>query len=270
MRIYNGDLKATHFMNVDLDVSSRFDLQPLVSALGKRVRVYYLERVKRTYRAALAVEKPTKDADSTILAFCELIQSLSEDDLRHWQDAKTREFNIGIQAGVRPHDSLFLVEAETLKTVAAIGGCIGVTVYPPEQSKRKGSASQFLSVDLDMQSRFDLQPLVSALATRAYALHAERLKRTYHASFELETRPKDVDGTIRAFCNLIQRVPAAERQHWHDAKIREFNIGIQAGKSEPAGQYLVKADTVKSVAALDARIGITVYRPEPVKRAKPC
>jgi len=270
MVIYKGDLKATHFMNVDLDISSRFDLQPPVSALGKSVRVYYIERVKRTCCASLAVSKLTKDEDSTIRAFCGLIKSLPEAEFQNWQDEKIREFNLGIQAGVRPHSSLFVVEAETMKTVAAVRGCIGITVYAPEQSKRKGLTTHFLNVDLDIQSRFDLQPLVSALDKKAYALRLERVKRTYFASLEVEKATQDVDAAIRAFCKLIQRLPEAERRHWHDAKIREFNIGTQAGMSSTVGEFLVKAETVKAAAALEARIGITVYRPEPVKRATPC
>jgi hypothetical protein len=37
MTISNGDPEATHFLNVDLDIHSKSDLQPLVSALGEEV-----------------------------------------------------------------------------------------------------------------------------------------------------------------------------------------------------------------------------------------
>jgi hypothetical protein len=38
-----GRSPATEFLNVDLDIYSRFDLQPLVKALGKKVIILYVE-----------------------------------------------------------------------------------------------------------------------------------------------------------------------------------------------------------------------------------
>jgi hypothetical protein len=34
--VINKDKETTHFLNVDLEIYSKSDLQPLVSALGKR------------------------------------------------------------------------------------------------------------------------------------------------------------------------------------------------------------------------------------------
>jgi|HubBroStandDraft_1064217.scaffolds.fasta_scaffold373939_2 hypothetical protein len=44
-----GRSPATEFLNVDLDIYSRFDLQPLVKALGKKVIILYVGRERRKY-----------------------------------------------------------------------------------------------------------------------------------------------------------------------------------------------------------------------------
>jgi hypothetical protein len=66
--------ETTHLLNVDLDIYSRSDLQPLVTAFGEKVFVLHVGRYKRTYKAVLELT-PTriaKSADSRILAFCKL------------------------------------------------------------------------------------------------------------------------------------------------------------------------------------------------------
>jgi len=55
---------------------------------------------------------------------------------------------------------------------------------------------RFLNVDLDLVSRSDLQPLVTALEPEAFALHVGREKRTYSAHLELTKFPKNPDAAI--------------------------------------------------------------------------
>jgi hypothetical protein len=64
-------LDKTKFRNVDLDISSSNDLQPLVTAMGKKVCLGFVGRVKRTYWAHmdLAIGNP-KNAESAILQYC--------------------------------------------------------------------------------------------------------------------------------------------------------------------------------------------------------
>jgi hypothetical protein len=40
---------ATHFLNVDLDIYSRSDLQPLVDGFGRKVSVMYVGKLKGKY-----------------------------------------------------------------------------------------------------------------------------------------------------------------------------------------------------------------------------
>ena len=140
MVINRGDPASTHFLNVDLDIYSKADLQPLVSALGKKVTVLYVARIRRTHRAHLEVAKITKTADATIRAFCSLIQALPKPERNLWDAAKIRDFNIGVQACTRPHYTEFALSAETLKASYELGARIVFTVYapqPPEKSVAK-------------------------------------------------------------------------------------------------------------------------------------
>ena len=68
--IESTDITHTHYLNVDLDIYAKCDLQPLVTALGKSVVVLYCGRMKRTHCAHLELARDTKTADSTIRRFC--------------------------------------------------------------------------------------------------------------------------------------------------------------------------------------------------------
>ena len=82
--------EATHFLNVDLDIYSRQDLGALVNALGKRVIVLDVGRIKRIHHAHLELAKTTKTADATIRAFCALIETLPKAKRDLWNGANCR------------------------------------------------------------------------------------------------------------------------------------------------------------------------------------
>jgi hypothetical protein len=127
------------FLNVDLDVYSRSDLQPLVNGFGKKVIVLYVGRERRRFSAHLELaryfRKPS--ADSTIRAFCTLIRALPRPERELWNGARTREFSVGVQAGQQPFACDFRIEGQTVKAVAELGAVIVLTVYGPERAKRR-------------------------------------------------------------------------------------------------------------------------------------
>jgi hypothetical protein len=139
MVICRGTPETTHFLNVDLDIYSRSNLAPLVSALGKKVFVLHEGRDKRTYCAHLEVTRITTNADSTVRAFCALIQSLPRAERKLWDTAKFRDFNIGVQAEAQPHSHRIVLAAETVKAASEVGARIVFTVYAPEGAARAGA-----------------------------------------------------------------------------------------------------------------------------------
>src|SRR5207249_10952612 len=112
------------------------DLHAAVTALGRKVFVLYVGRIRRTHRAHLELAKLTRTADATIRGFCSLIEALPKLERDLWNAAKARDFNIGVQAGVEPHSTEFALAAETLKAAYELGARIVFTVYAPEQPRK--------------------------------------------------------------------------------------------------------------------------------------
>jgi hypothetical protein len=133
MVIYEGDTEATHFLNVDLDLHSRSDLEPLLSAFGDKVYKLHVGRSGRMYCAHLEVAKRTKGADATIRVFCALIESLPSPLREVWNSATKRDFNIGVQAGIHPFSHEIVLAADTVKAVAEVSARIIFTIYAPEK-----------------------------------------------------------------------------------------------------------------------------------------
>jgi len=125
-------IATTHFMNVDLDLYSRRDLQPLVEAFEKKVFVLYAGRVKRTYCAHLELARNPRNADYAIRAFCALVEALPRQTRDLWNNAKTRDFSVGVQAGARPNPADFVLAAETLKAVSRLHARVVFTIYPDD------------------------------------------------------------------------------------------------------------------------------------------
>jgi hypothetical protein len=78
MGVKRSDSSATHYLNVDLDIYSTRDLQPLVKAFGSKVIVLCVGRERGKYGAHLEMSRRTPTADSTVRAFCRLIERLPE------------------------------------------------------------------------------------------------------------------------------------------------------------------------------------------------
>lgn len=125
-------MATTHFLNVDLDIYSKHDLQPLVERLGRKVVALYVGRERGKYSAHLEVAKNTKTADSTIRAFCALIEALPKPERSLWNTATVRSFSVGIQAGTQPYSCDFAIQPRTVRAISDAGSQIVLTIYAPE------------------------------------------------------------------------------------------------------------------------------------------
>jgi hypothetical protein len=135
--------------------------------------------------------------------------------------------------------------------------------------KVEPSTARFLNVDLEVKSRMDLQQLATALAKKASVLYIGRIRRTYHAHFELVRLTKTPAATIRGFCALIDALPRPAREVWDAAHFRDFNIGVQAGTLFQPTEFSLDTRTLNASCELGARIVLTVYgSPESPKKLK--
>lgn len=133
-------------------------------------------------------------------------------------------------------------------------------------SKDPSKTTRFLNVDLDVYSRSNLQPLVAALGSKVFVLYAGRDKRTYSAHLELARDPKNADASIRGFCALVKSLPRAQRALWNAARVRDFNIGVQAAMHPFSYKIELAPDTIKAASEINSRIVFTVYAPERGRR----
>ena len=121
------------------------------------------------------------------------------------------------------------------------------------------SDTRFLNIDLDIWARSPLDALTDAFGTRVCVLHVGREGRYFSAHVELATLPRDPDRLIRRFVALVEDLPRAPRRLWNQARVREFNLGIQAGTNPYSYQLRLEPETLLAMAGVDARFGLTVY-----------
>jgi hypothetical protein len=123
------------FLNVDLEIASRRDLQPLVNILGQNVIVLYKGCDRRTHRAHLELFGTAKTADAAIRRFCDLLDRLPKPARALWNSAKERDFNIGVQAAMQPRSYEIALAQETVAAMAALKARIVFTLYAPGSEK---------------------------------------------------------------------------------------------------------------------------------------
>jgi hypothetical protein len=124
-----------------------------------------------------------------------------------------------------------------------------------------GAETTFLNVDLDIWSRSPLDSLVAAFGRRVVVLHTGKEGRRYAAHLELARngQSRGADRRIRDFVSLIRRLPPRARAAWNRAHRRDFNVGVQAATKPHSYELPIDTATVRAVAAVNARIVITVY-----------
>ena len=128
-------------MNVDLDIVSRVPLQDLVDAMGPEAFVLYVGGKRQGYEAhlELASSHMGMTPDRTIVGLTRLVKRLPQRYRKIWDSARSREFNVGIEAGLEPHSYELRLHRRTLNAVAEVGGALVVTVYAPVVNNRRAS-----------------------------------------------------------------------------------------------------------------------------------
>ncbi len=126
--------------------------------------------------------------------------------------------------------------------------------------KARATAGEYLNVDLEVQSRSDLKPLVNALARRLFVLHVGRVGRDFFASFEAGGGNRGTpDGAIRQLIRAIDALSPPAARLWKGAHDRVFDIGVERAKGKDALSLALEKETVKEIARLNARVALTFY-----------
>ena len=145
------DEEATNFLNVDLDVYSESRLEPLVAAFGDEVCVHYIGREVSRYGAHLELGFP-RSADTGIKALAALVRRLPTSARKLWKKAQVKDFNIGIQGGIKPHYCEFPLHTDTLSEIVKLGARVVISVYAA-QPKSMGSQQRERDVPVRISQR---------------------------------------------------------------------------------------------------------------------
>jgi len=143
-KIRNRRKEDFHFINIDLELASFDDLQPLIDELGESVLVLYSDKVPNLneYWASLEIkdydiyqsyDDKTQDiggVDVLLSAFCDLLENLSPQSQSLWKKCKKREFDVGFGCGNTEKSFHTQIRAETLKRVSELSANVLITVYP--------------------------------------------------------------------------------------------------------------------------------------------
>ena len=139
-------------------------------------------------------------------------------------------------------------------------------------------SAELLNVDLDIESRWDLAPIIDALGEKVIVMHSGKIRGRHRASLELagplslERNDPTPDKGILALSRLIERLPPVARRGWDRASLRRFDVGIQGGRGPAPGIFVapLRAATIKRVADLNGEITLTIYPVDPgAPRARP-
>lgn len=141
-------LDKDSFMNVALEIFSRSDLQPLAAAFGPSVRVFYLGKEFGLFKAYFYPgerQRQPKTPELGIVWYCKLVNALPPSKRKLWDAAKSRSFDIGIEAPAKGKYYWSAVSSEATRAAAEVGAQIAITVYGPmrvvKRSRRTSESS---------------------------------------------------------------------------------------------------------------------------------
>ncbi|MBI1918091.1 MAG: hypothetical protein HYS12_25650 [Planctomycetes bacterium] len=120
---------------------------------------------------------------------------------------------------------------------------------------------RYLNVDLDLESRVSLAPIVEAFGEDVVVLHQSACREFFTASFEAAGSgcSGDAEGAINDLCLLVENLPDDARRLWDECCTRVFDIGYESGDSPRSFRSILHPETVMRVAAVGAAIMVTIY-----------
>jgi hypothetical protein len=116
------------------------------------------------------------------------------------------------------------------------------------------NVTEFLNVDLDLDAEEGIDELLEALRP---ALVISRFST--RAGLELDLQPTSPEIAIRGLVTLVQKLPPDKRAIWDKAKVKSFNIGIQARANPHYTEFALPSEVLSLVHSISASIAFTVY-----------
>lgn len=121
-------MNETCFLNIDLDIESTVDIEPILKEWGNRVCVLRNEHLDGIYYGSFETNFNNKEA--IIEEYVKLIEGLSSRSREIWDNALKRDFDFGYQSGTTPSHFHSNIDSVQLNKLAQVGGNLVITIYP--------------------------------------------------------------------------------------------------------------------------------------------
>lgn len=130
----------TCFLNVDLDIESKYDISPIVKDFGDKVFIlndepYY--EGSHNLSVELTDSLCQQDPEGLILDYIELIKNFSDDAKDAWNRAHKKSFDLGYECGFQPYSINNELSNSTINAVASVGASVIFTLYSVQKEKSK-------------------------------------------------------------------------------------------------------------------------------------
>lgn len=126
--------EKTQFLNIDLDLRAKFDLSEITEALHPDIFMMNNEVMGfSTFEHA----EQFNTIDEGIALFFKSVEKLPSSVRALWNQCDSRVMNVGIQAGIEPHSSHFLISDKSLELLRALQTSVEFTVYCVRVDKRQ-------------------------------------------------------------------------------------------------------------------------------------
>ena len=131
------------------------------------------------------------------------------------------------------------------------------------------SSGFYIATDLVVSSRQSLAPWASALP-RAYHPIAVSGRPMVRLLIVNGISRGSVEADFQELVEVISALRGAARTSWRRASRRLFDVGVQSGnEAQPFEGVQLSAATLRTAAALEVQVQVTVYRPGAYDVAEP-
>jgi hypothetical protein len=131
------------FLNVDLEVRGREDLQWLIDEFGEDVVNLHHGQIQGYFIATFESGVVRGDPDALIGYFCNLVENLPAEARQKWDRLFSKVFDLGYDSGLGPKSWQSDLRPETVEAVARAGASLRITIYPASGPRSvRGAATQ--------------------------------------------------------------------------------------------------------------------------------
>ncbi len=118
---------------------------------------------------------------------------------------------------------------------------------------------RYLNVDLLINSKDDLTPIVESFGEDVVALYNGSWGEHFRANFEIAGSHAAASEDISYFCTLVNCLEGKAKVLWENAFSKEFDIGFESGEGKESYNTELKKSVINRISEIGASVSITIY-----------